>query len=107
MILGLLVQTVSQEPYEVYLQRHIFQPLDMWHSYTSEDQARRAGMATGYRYWFGFPVAFDASYFRDQIPAGFIISTAEDENRSSITLSASPGYRPGRYTGTGKAPRRG
>jgi CubicO group peptidase (beta-lactamase class C family) len=77
-ILGLLVQTVSQEPYEVYIQQHIFQPLDMRHSYTSQEQARRAGMATGYRYWFGFPVAFDAPYLRDQLPAGYIISTAED-----------------------------
>ena len=78
MILGLLVQTVSQEPYEVYIQQHIFQPLDMQHSYTSQEQARRAGMATGYRYWFGLPVAFDAPYLRDQIPDGYIISTAED-----------------------------
>jgi CubicO group peptidase (beta-lactamase class C family) len=53
MILGLLVQTVAQQPYEVYIQQHIFQPLDMQHSYTSQEQARRAGMATGYRYWFG------------------------------------------------------
>jgi hypothetical protein len=78
MILGLLVQAVSQQPYEVYIQQHIFQPLEMWHSYTSQEQARRAGMATGYRYWFGFPVAFDAPYLRDQLPAGYIISTAED-----------------------------
>ena len=78
MILGLLVQTVSQQPYEVYIQQHIFQPLDMRHSYTSQDQAMRAGMATGYRYWFGFPVAFDAPYLRDQIPDGYIISTAQD-----------------------------
>jgi CubicO group peptidase (beta-lactamase class C family) len=78
MILGLLVQTVAQESYEVYIQQHILQPLEMWHSYTSQEQARRAGMATGYRYWFGLPVAFDAPYLRDQLPAGSIISTAED-----------------------------
>ena len=78
MILGLLVQTVAQQPYGVYIQQHIFQPLDMQHSYTSQEQAMRAGMATGYRYWFGFPVAFDAPYLQDQVPDGYIISTAED-----------------------------
>ena len=78
MILGLLVQTVSQEPYGIYIQQHIFGPLDMSHSFTSQAQARQAGMATGYRYWFGFPVPFDAPYLQDQLPAGYIISTAED-----------------------------
>ena len=68
MILGLLVQTVAQQPYVVYLQQHIFQPLDMRQSYTSQEQAMRAGMATGYRYWFGFPVAFDAPYLRRPAP---------------------------------------
>ncbi len=78
MILGLLVQTVSQQPYAVYLQQHIFDPLDMQHSYTSQAQAQQAGMATGYRYWFGFPVAFAAPYPQDQVPDGYIISTAQD-----------------------------
>ena len=78
MILGLLVQTVSQQPYGVYIQQHIFGPLDMEHSYTSQQQARQAGMATGYRYWFGVPVAFAAPYLQDQVPDGYIISTAQD-----------------------------
>ncbi len=78
MILGLLVQTVSQQPYAVYIQQHIFDPLDMQHSYTSQEQALQAGMATGYRYWFGVPVAFAAPYPQDQIPDGYIISTAQD-----------------------------
>jgi CubicO group peptidase (beta-lactamase class C family) len=78
MILGLLVQTISQEPYGEYIQQHIFQPLDMGHSFTSQDAAKRAGMATGYRYWFGVPVAFDAPYLAALLPAGGVISTAED-----------------------------
>ena len=78
MILGLLVQTVAQQPYGVYIQQRIFKPLDMQHSYTSQEQAMHAGMATGYRYWFGFPVAFTAPYLQDQVPDGYIISTAED-----------------------------
>jgi CubicO group peptidase (beta-lactamase class C family) len=78
MILGLLVQAISQEPYGEYIQQHIFQPLDMSRSFTSQDEAKRAGMATGYRYWFGVPVAFDAPYLAALVPAGGVISTAED-----------------------------
>jgi CubicO group peptidase (beta-lactamase class C family) len=78
LILGLLVQTISQESYGDYIEQHIFQPLDMSHSFTSQDPARRAGLATGYRYWFGLPVAFDAPYLASALPAGGLISTAED-----------------------------
>jgi CubicO group peptidase (beta-lactamase class C family) len=78
MILGLLIQIVSQEPYREYIQQHIFQPLEMGRSYTSPDAARRAGLATGYRYWFGLPVAFNAPYLAATLPAGLLISTAED-----------------------------
>jgi CubicO group peptidase (beta-lactamase class C family) len=78
LILGLLVQTISQESYGDYIEQHIFQPLDMSHSFTSQDPARRAGLATGYRYWFGLPVAFDAPYLAAALSAGGLISTAED-----------------------------
>jgi CubicO group peptidase (beta-lactamase class C family) len=78
MILGLLIQIVSNEPYEEYIQQHIFQPLGMGHSYTSPEAARQAGLATGYRYWFGLPVAFDAPYLAATLPAGLLISTVED-----------------------------
>jgi CubicO group peptidase (beta-lactamase class C family) len=36
-VLGLIVQTVSGQSYEEYVQRHIFTPLEMNHSYTSPE----------------------------------------------------------------------
>ncbi len=77
-VLGLLVQTMSQEAYGDYIERHVFQPLEMSHSFTSQDPARRADLATGYRYWFGLPVAFDAPYLAAALPAGGLVSAAED-----------------------------
>jgi CubicO group peptidase (beta-lactamase class C family) len=77
-ILGLLVQLVSGESYERYVQEHIFAPLKMDHTYTSEIEARRHGLAEGYLYWFGFPRATKLSYNRGSLPQGYIISTAED-----------------------------
>ncbi|HEX6554840.1 MAG TPA: serine hydrolase domain-containing protein [Ktedonobacteraceae bacterium] len=77
-VLGLIVQTVSGQSYETYMQQHIFAPLQMSHSFASEQDARRDGLAQGYQLWFGLPVPTAQSYPRDLLPAGLLISTAED-----------------------------
>jgi CubicO group peptidase (beta-lactamase class C family) len=76
-ILGLLVQTVSGQSYEAYLQEHIFRPLDMRHSYALA--AKAPDLAVGYRYWFGRPIAApNLPVPRVHIPSAMLISTAED-----------------------------
>ncbi len=78
--LGLVVEMAAGEPFDRYLKVHIFQPLQMCHTYTSIQDARRDGLACGYRYWFGFPVAFDTPAL-GTLGSGGIISTAEDMTR--------------------------
>ena len=76
---GLVVQVVSGEPFESYIQRFIYDPLDMRRSYTSKNEALKNGLAGGYHYWFGLPVpAGFTPYPRQQFPSGYFISTAED-----------------------------
>src|SRR6266498_5597209 len=77
-VLGLIVQTVSRQSYERYIQKHIFGPLKMRHSFTSEAEAEPQGLATGHHYWFGRPAATDLPYNRGLLPAGYLISSAED-----------------------------
>jgi len=77
-ILGLIIQSVSGQSYETYLQEHLFTPLEMHQTFTSQVEAQQHEMATGYRYWFGFPVPADLPYDRGNLPAGFVISSAED-----------------------------
>ena len=77
-ILGLIVQAVSGIPYEEYVQSEIFAPLEMSHSAAALSDREVKDIATGYRYWLFWPVAFDAPYPRRMTPAGFLISTAED-----------------------------
>lgn len=77
-ILGLIVQTVSGQSYEQYMHEHIFAPLEMRSSFTSPEEARAHGRATGHRYWFGWPVPYEMPYNRGQLPAGFIHASAED-----------------------------
>jgi CubicO group peptidase (beta-lactamase class C family) len=76
--LAMIVQTVSGESYGQYLQHNIYDPLRMSHSFVSQAEAREQGLATGYRYWFGVPVAYDWSYSHAELGAGFTISSAED-----------------------------
>ncbi len=77
-VLGLIVQTVSGQSYESYIQEHIFDLLEMQNSFTSQAEAQPQGLATGYHYTFGLPLAVDLPYNRGLLPAGYLISSAED-----------------------------
>jgi CubicO group peptidase (beta-lactamase class C family) len=78
-IAGLIVQTVSEEPFEEYVRQHIFAPLDMRHSYTTREEAEKDGLAKGYRFWFGIPIAMNRfPYPRGHFPSGYYAISAED-----------------------------
>jgi CubicO group peptidase (beta-lactamase class C family) len=81
---GLIVQTVSGQSYEEYVKQHIFAPLDMRNSLVSREEALQPGMASGYRWWFGSPVPVTLPYNRAELPAGYVISSAEDMARFLI-----------------------
>ncbi len=94
-ILGLIVQTVAGRSYERYVQTRIFDPLQMRNSYTSEAAAQPRGLATGHNYWFGRPRAADLPYNRGLVPAGYLISSAEDMTHYLVSQ-----LNGGRYDGT-------
>ena len=78
-VLGLIIEAASGESYSDYIQRHIFEPLDMRHSYTSKAVAQQNGLAMGHRYWFGHPFpALNLSIPPGSLPSGQLISSAED-----------------------------
>jgi CubicO group peptidase (beta-lactamase class C family) len=52
-VLGLLVQTVSGQPFGDYMEQHVFGPLGMAHSHTTREAARADNAAAGYSLWFG------------------------------------------------------
>jgi len=76
-VLGLIVQTVSGQPYATYMQQHIFAPLQMHDSFASEPEAKRDGLAQSYRWFFGVPTPIE-DYNLSNVPAGYLISSAED-----------------------------
>lgn len=77
-ILGLIVQTVSAQPYEAVVQQSIFAPLGMAHSFVYNNKELQHQSATGYRMWFGFPFPYPASAPRPHLPSGQQFSSAED-----------------------------
>ena len=78
-LLGLVIEAASGERYADIIQRHIFDPLDMRHSYTSKAAAQADGLAVGYRYWLGQPLpAADLPIPAGSLASGQLISCAED-----------------------------
>lgn len=78
-LLGLIVEAASGESYADCIQHHIFTPLGMSRSYTSQAEAKQNGLAVGHRYWFAIPVAVhDLAISRGSLPSGQLISSAED-----------------------------
>src|SRR5215207_4116521 len=84
-LLGLIIEAASGESYEVYVQNHIFTPLQMTHTYTSPAEAKHNGMAVGHRYWFAIPFAVPKMPIpRGSLPGGELISSSEDIARYLI-----------------------
>ena len=95
-VLGLIVEAASGKSYVDYIQQHIFDPLEMHHSYTSKAAAQRDGLAVGHRYWFGFPIPVpNLSIPLGSLPSGQLISSAEDMAHYLIAH-----LNGGRYEGT-------
>jgi CubicO group peptidase (beta-lactamase class C family) len=76
--LGMIVQAVSGQSYETYIQQHIFDPLQMVNSHTSGTEAVQNGLPTGHRYWYGFPVASELPFDRGGLGSQGLSSSAQD-----------------------------
>lgn len=78
---GMAVERASGEPYARYIERHIFAPLGMRDSFTSLANARRAGLATGHRYLFGWVIGHGPTVRSGIQASGYLISSARDMGR--------------------------
>jgi CubicO group peptidase (beta-lactamase class C family) len=86
-LLGLVIEAVSGEAYTDYVQHHIFDALEMRHSYTARAEAQRNGLAVGHRYWFTRRQAMpDQQIPQGSLPTGGLISSAEDMGHYLIAL---------------------
>jgi len=86
-VLALIVEKVSGQTYADYVKAHIFEPLDMTHSYTDPTEARAVGLAQGYSRIFGFTIPRPQPHRIYDLGAGYLISTAEDMAHYLIAMS--------------------
>ncbi|HEX5836876.1 MAG TPA: serine hydrolase domain-containing protein [Anaerolineales bacterium] len=92
-VLAVVVQNVSGMGYEDYIQKYIFDPLEMARTYTDPDLAREHGLSQGYSRFFGFVVPQRQPHRVYEVSAGFIISTAEDMAHYAIAMDNGGLYR--------------
>ncbi|HRA04195.1 MAG TPA: serine hydrolase domain-containing protein [Arachnia sp.] len=78
---GLVVERASGLSYGDYVERRIFEPLQMTHSHVSAAPAVPDGLSSGHRFWFGVPVATEPTRRDATLAAGYLVSTAEDLGR--------------------------
>jgi len=77
-VLGAIVQAVSGQSYEEYVQENIYDPLEMSNCYTSQDEALQNEMGDGYvRWWFNIDFARTYAFNRGNLPSGTLICDAE------------------------------
>jgi len=92
-VLAVVVQNVSGMKYEDYIQKYIFDPLEMTHTYTNPTLARENGLSQGYSRFFGFAVPQKQPHRVFEISAGYIISTAEDMAHYSMAMDNAGHYK--------------
>jgi CubicO group peptidase (beta-lactamase class C family) len=92
-LLGRIIEMVSGQSFGEYLQANVFTRLDMQHSFTSEARAQQAGMAQGYQWFFGLPLATHHRYNPSQLPSGYIISSVEDMSHFLVSQLNQGQYR--------------
>ncbi len=77
-ILGGIIKAVTGMSYADYIQKHVYDPLEMKNSFTSKTEAKKKGMASGHQSVFGFMMPTELPYNPSMLASGFLISTAED-----------------------------
>lgn len=86
-ILGLLVQTVSRQPFGDYMEQHVFEPLEMVHTHPTRAAARADKAAAGYSLWFGaFWRQTEVPAPATGMPSSTMYSSAEDLGHELIAL---------------------
>jgi CubicO group peptidase (beta-lactamase class C family) len=84
--LGLIIETVSGQSYGEFINEYIFTPLKMENSFTDPTAASTAGLSQGHSQIFMLAVPRKQTFYQSDLPAGFIISTANDLARFLMVL---------------------
>ena len=79
--LGLIIETVSGKSYGDFIRENIFVPLKMTNSFTDPAEAEAVGLSQGFSQIFMLPIPLKQSFYQFDLPAGYIMSSANDMAR--------------------------
>ena len=80
-VLGVLIEEVTGQTWQDYVEDRIFAPLGMDKTFTDRNAAEDAGLTSTYRSFFGFPLETDAEHLEGLAASGYVYSTAADMAR--------------------------
>ncbi|HEY0601987.1 MAG TPA: serine hydrolase domain-containing protein [Herpetosiphonaceae bacterium] len=91
-VLALIVETVSGQEFGAYVDEHIFGPLAMTHSYTSQAAAQTDGLAQGYSRFFGRAIPMRQPHPAYGLGEGFLIASADNLAHFVIAMNNGGAY---------------
>ncbi|MEI4801860.1 serine hydrolase domain-containing protein [Bacillus sp. NPDC077411] len=77
-ILGLVIESVTKQPYDIYMKKQILEPIGMKDSFVGLHQVQSTEMASGYKRGFMKEQYYTPPIYRGNIPAGYLISNTND-----------------------------
>lgn len=78
-ILGYVIEQVTNQSYEEYMNTEVLEPLGLQHTFLSKAEAETSGtMAQGYKLGYLNARPFDAPIYRGNTPAGYLYSDSND-----------------------------
>ncbi|WP_214483974.1 serine hydrolase domain-containing protein [Bacillus sp. SM2101] len=78
LILGALIEEVTNQTYSEYMEEQVFSPLGMNNAAADNDTAYERGYLAGYQSWFGIPRKSSVTYDNGGAPYGYITASADD-----------------------------
>ncbi|MDZ5609896.1 serine hydrolase domain-containing protein [Bacillus pseudomycoides] len=78
LILGALIEEITNQTYFEYMEQQVFIPLGMKNAAADNDTAYKKGYVAGYQSWFGIPRKSSVTYDNGGAPYGYITASAED-----------------------------
>ncbi|WP_420871378.1 serine hydrolase domain-containing protein [Lysinibacillus xylanilyticus] len=77
-VLGLIIEKVSKQPFDMYIKQQILEPINMKDSFVGLHQVKSNEMASGYKIGFMREQNYTPPIYRGNVPAGYIISNTND-----------------------------
>ncbi|WP_107950366.1 serine hydrolase domain-containing protein [Lysinibacillus parviboronicapiens] len=77
-VLGLVIEKITKQPYEMYIKQQILEPVNMNDTFVGLQQVHSAELATGYKIGLMREQKYSPPIYRGNVPAGYIVSNTND-----------------------------